>query len=223
VIRRAFRRGSKAPLGLAALLSITLFFAALMASSLAVDKPRVFHRLRHGKVVLHYEQSSNATEAKIWLLALVPVGILLAVALLAMLWRRGGLYVVSGAAIVLSLLLPYRLDAWTARHTRRFPIGVDLISDKSNSNLASRGEWEQNARDTVISLTHWTIGIAIAAAVILAGLALLRRLRPRQAFIAAPPPVVTGEPEVSPVVAAVEADSRLVRRGIAGRLFGSHR
>jgi hypothetical protein len=223
VIRRAFRRGSKAPLGLAGLLSITIFFAALMASSLAVDKPRVLHRLRHGKVVLHYEQSSNATEAKIWLLALVPVGILLAVAVLAMLWRRGGLYVVSGAAIVISLLLPHRLDAWTARHTRRFPLGVDLIPDSSTSNLASRGEWEQNARDTVISLAHWTIGIAIGAVVIVAGLALLRRLRPRQAFIAAPPPAVTGEPEVSPVLGAVEGESRLVRRGLAGRLFGSGR
>ena len=223
MIRRAFRRGSKAPLGLAALLSITLFFAALMASSLAVDKPRVFHRLRHGKAVLHYEQSSNATEARIWLLALIPVGILLAVAILAMLWRRGGLYVVSGAAIVLSLLLPHRLDAWTARHTSRFPLGVDLLKDSDPSNLASRGEWEQNARDTVISLAHWTIGIAIGAAAIVAGLALLRRLRPRQAFIAAPPPVVTGEPEVSPVLGTVEADSRLVRRGLAGRLFGGSR
>jgi hypothetical protein len=223
VIRRAFRRGSKGPLGLAALLSITLFFAALMASSLAVDKPRVFHRLRHGKPVLHYEQSSNATEARIWLLALIPVGILLAVAILAMLWRRGGLYVVSGAAIVLSLLLPHRLDAWAARHTQRFPLGVDLIADSNVSNLASRGEWEQNARDTVISLTHWTIGIAIGAVVIVVGLALLRRLRPRQAFIAAPPPVVTGEPEVSPVLGVVEGESRLVRRGLAGRLFGSGR
>ena len=222
MIRRAFRRGSKAPLGLAALLSITLYFAALMASSLAVDEPRVFRTLRHGKVRFHPEQSSNATEAKIWLLALVPVGILLAVGLLAMLWRRGGLYVVSGAAIVLSLLLPHRLDAWTARHTRRFPFGVDLIRDSNASNLATHGEWEQNARDTVISLTHWTIGIALAAVVIVVGLALLRRLRPRQAFIAAPPPAVTGEPEVSPVL-AVEGESRLVRRGLAGRLFGSGR
>jgi hypothetical protein len=223
VIRRAFRRGSKAPLALAGLLSVTLYFAALMASSLAVDEPRAVHRLRQGKDVLRYEQSSNATEAKIWLLALIPVGILLAVGLLAMLWRRGGLYVVSGAAIVLSFLLPHRLDAWTARHTRRFPLGVDLITDQDPSNLASRGEWEQNARDTVISLTHWTIGIAIGAAAIVAGLALLRRLRPRQAFIAAPPPAVTGEPEVSPVVASVEADSRLARRGLAGRFFGSGR
>jgi hypothetical protein len=223
VIRRAFRRGSKAPLGLAGLLSITLYFAALMASSLAVDEPRVLHRLRNGKDVLRYEQSSNATEAKIWLLALIPVGILLAVGVVAMLWRRGGVYVVSGAAIVLSYLLPHRLDAWTARHTRRFPLGVDLIADANPSNLASRGEWEQNARDTVISLAHWTIGIAIGAAAIVAALALLRRLRPRQAFIAAPPPAVTGEPEVSPVLGAVEADSRLARRGLAGRLFGSGR
>jgi hypothetical protein len=223
VIRRAFRRGSKGPLGLAGLLSITLFFAALMASSLAVDKSRAFERHRHGKIVLHYEQSSNATEARIWLLALIPVGILLAVALLATLWRRGGLYVVSAAAIVISLLLPHRLDEWTARHTRRFPLGVDLIADKNPSSLAAQGEWEQNARDTVISLAHWTIGIAIAAAVIVAALALHRRLRPRQAFIAAPPPVVTGEPEVSPVLGSVEADSRLARRGLAGRLFGSGR
>jgi hypothetical protein len=222
VIGRFFRGRSKAPLGLAGLLAITLFFGGLMASSLAIDKPRVFHRVRHGKVLLHYEQSSNATEAKIWLLALVPVGVLLAIALLAMLWRRGGLYVVSGAAIAISLLLPHDLGTWTARHTRRFPLGVDLIKDASPSNLASRGEWEQNAHDTVISLQHWTIGIAIAAAAIVAGLALLRWLRPRQAFIAAPPAVVTGEPEVSPVV-AVEGESRVVRRGLAGRLFGGGR
>lgn len=219
MIRRLFR-GSKAPLAIAGLLSVTLYFAALMASSLAVDEPRVVRRLRHGKVVLHYEQSSNATEAKIWLLALVPIGILLAVGLLAMLWRRGGLYVVSAAAIAISLLLPRDLDTWTARHTRRFPLGVDLIKDADPSNLSSRGEWEQNARDTVVSLTHWTIGIALAAAAIVAALALLRRLRPRQAFIAAPPPVVTGEPEVSPVVGSVEEESRLARRGLAGRLFG---
>jgi hypothetical protein len=222
VIRRLLRRGSKAPLALAGLLSITLYFAGLMASSLAIDKPRTFERMRHGKVVLHYEQSSNATEAKIWLAALIPVGILFAVALLATLWRRGGLYVVSGAAIAMSLLLPHDLDTWTARHTRRFPPGIDLIKDSSVSNLASRGEWEQNARDTVISLAHWTIGIAIAAAVILTGLTLLRRLRPRQAFIAAPPPVVTGEPEVSPVV-ATEPDAGVGRRGLAGRLFGGGR
>ena len=223
MIGRFFRGRSKAPLGLAGLLAITLFFAGLMASSLAIDKPRIVHRLRHGKVVLHYEQSSNAVEAKIWLLALVPVGVLLAVALLAMLWRRGGLYVVSGAAIVMSLLLPHDLNTWTARHTRRFPLGVDLIPDSSSSSLAAKGEWEQNARDTVISLTHWTIGIALAAAAIVAGLALLRRLSPRQAFIAAPPPAVTGEPEVSPVVASAESESRLVRRGLAGRLFGGGR
>ena len=222
MIRWLFR-GSKAPLALAGLLSVTLYFAALMASSLAVDEPRVIRRLRHGKVVLHYEQSANATEAKIWLLALVPVGILLAVGVLAMLWRSGGIYVVSGAAIAISLLLPRDLDTWTARHTRRFPLGVDLINDADPSNLSSRGEWEQNARDTVISLAHWTIGIAIAAAAIVAGLALLRRLRPRQAFIAAPPPAVTGEPEVSPVLDSLESDSRLVRRGLAGRLFGSGR
>ena len=223
MIRRFFRGRSKAPLGVAALLSITLFFAGLMASSLAIDKPRAFHRVRHGKVVLHYEQSSNAIEAKIWLLALVPVGILLVVGILAMLWRRGGLYVVSGAAIAMSLLLPRDLSTWTERHTSRFPLGVDLIKDSDPSNLASRGEWEQNAHDTVISLAHWTIGIAIAAAAIVAGLTLLRRLRPRQAFIAAPPPAVTGEPEVSPVVGPIEAESRLVRRGLAGRLFGSGR
>ena len=223
MIFRLFRRGSKAPLGLAALLSITLFFATLMASSLAIDRPRVVHRLRHGKVVLHYEQSSNATEAKIWALALVPVAILLLVGLAASLWRRGGAYVVAAAAIAISLFLPRDLNAWTARHTRRFPLGVDLIKDSDPSNLTSRGEWEGTARDTVISLAHWTIGIAIGAVVIVAALALLRRLSPRQAFIAAPPPVVTGEPEVSPVVAAVESESRLVRRGLVGRLFGSGR
>ena len=214
---------SKAPLAVAGILATPLFFSALMAVTLAIERPHRFQwRGANGRLIEIDHQPTTSMEAKIWLLALIPVGILLAVALLAMLWRRGGLYVVSAAAIAISLLLPRDLGTWTARHTRRFPPGVDLIKDSSVSNLASRGEWEQNAHDTVISLTHWTIGIAIAAAAIVAGLALLRRLRPRQAFIAAPPPVVTGEPEVSPVV-AVEGESRVVRRGLAGRLFGGGR
>jgi hypothetical protein len=222
-MRRLLRDRSLAPLALAGLLSITLFFASLMVSSLAVDRPRVLERMRQGKVVLHYEQSSNATEAKIWLLALVPVAILLLVGLAATLWRRGGSYVVSGAAIALSLLLPHDLNSWAARHTRRFPLGVDLIRDADTSNLSSRGEWEAAARETVLSLTHWTIGIALAAAGVVAALSVRRRLGPRPARIGAPPPVVTGEPEVSPILEAELDRSQLVRRGLAGRLFGGGR
>lgn len=220
---RLFRGRSKAPLALAGLLSVPLFFAALMASSLAIDRPRIFHRIRGGKAVLHYAQPSNATEAKIWLLSLVPVAILLLVAGAATLWRRGGSYVVTVAAIALAVLLPHDLDSWTARHTKRFPRGIDLIRDGDPSNLSSRGEWEAAARDTVVSLTHWTIGIALAAVFVLAVLALRRRFAPRAPGVALPPPIVTGEPEVAPLLDAELGRSQLVRRGLAARLFGGGR
>ena len=222
-MRRLFRNRSKAPIGVAGLLSFPLFLATLMAASLAIDTPRrVQWRGPHGIIEVDHP-SPGSTEAKIWLLALVPSAILLLVALGAMLWRRGGVYVVSAAAIVLALGLPHRLDRWTKHHTARFPHGIDLIPDGSNSNLASRGEWEASARDTVLSLTHWTIGIALGAALVVVALALRRRLAPRTGAGGPPLPVVTGGPEISPVLEAELGRSQIVRRGLGGRLFGGGR
>jgi len=191
VIGRFFRGRSKAPLGLAGLLSITLFFAGLMASSLAIDKPRVLHRLRHGKVVLHYEQSSSATEAKIWLLALVPPLLLVAVGWFAAHFPYA-LYVTCAAACVDALALTIRLHRWELHHTARFAYGEDLLADQTTSSSLARGEWEHDAAQTVWSLVHYTIGLSIAAVLITAFLTVRRR---RGKPVAPPPPpleLVTG-------------------------------
>ena len=47
-----FWKAPKAPLAVAAILAMPLFFTALMATSLAVEKPTVVgHVLRHGRLV----------------------------------------------------------------------------------------------------------------------------------------------------------------------------
>ena len=75
---------------------------------------------------------------------------------------------------------------------------MDLIPDTNvQSSTLSRGEWEAQARDTVISLLHWTIGAAIAAAAITAAVALRRRLRPVPPPPEPPPAVATGGPDAS--------------------------
>src|SRR3989440_8871542 len=117
-------------------------------------------------------------EAKIWAVALVVPLVLVVVGLAASFWRRGGVYLVSAAVIVAALALPHRLDRWVAHHTQRFPYGMDLFPDQLPSSTISRGEWEGQARDTVISLTHWTIGLAVAAAAITAAGAVRRRPGP---------------------------------------------
>ncbi len=177
-MRRLFRDRNRAPLAVAALLSFPLFFAALMAASLDVEKPALSQTTTAaGKVVTHYHNAAAGTEAKIWGLALVVPAILLAIGLAAMFWRRGGTYVVAAAAVALAVVLPDRLDVWARRHTTRFPLGVDLVPDSDPSDLSSRGEWEHNARETAFSLAHWTIGLAVAAVAVATALALLRRRR----------------------------------------------
>ena len=177
-MRRYFRTHSRVPVAFAGFLAFPLFFASLMASSLRFDKPTVT-----GKVTLTYHQTAPATEAKIWAAALVPAAILLAVGVLSMLWRRAGVYVVCVSAAVLAYLLTRPLETWAKGHAVRFPPGFDLVPDDDPSNLLLRGEWEHNARETAISLSHWTIVIAAAIVVIVGGLALRGRLARRHAAV----------------------------------------
>src|SRR2546421_9299917 len=146
-------------------------------------------------------------EAKIWAVAIVVRLVLVVVGLAASFWGRGGVYLVSAAVIVAALALPHRLDRWVAHHTQRFPYGMDLFPDQLPSSTISRGEWEGQARDTVISLTHWTIGLAVAAAAITAAVAVRRRLGP------VPPP-----PEPAPAAATGGAGGGAGRSG-AGQGF----
>jgi hypothetical protein len=222
---RRLRLPARAPVAVAGLLSLPLFFAALLAVSLAIERPHRFQwRSAKGRLIEIDHAPTSGVEAKIWGLALVVPAALVAVGLAASFWRRGGIYVSCAAGLAAALLLPIRLDRWTEHHSKRFPFGMDLYPDSSVSSTLARGEWEANARETVLSLTHWTIGLALAVAAVAALAELRRRLRPRPAPVGPPPVVMTGEPEVSPAVAGAEAEPSLARRGFGRRrLFGNGR
>ena len=176
-MRAYFRTHPRAPLAVAAFLAFPLFFESLMASSLRFDKPTVTKTVSAaGKVTITYGQSAASTELRIWVAALVPSAVLVAVGVAAMLWRRLGIYVACATAIVLAVVITIPLETWAKGHTARFPPGFDLVVDSDPSNLLARGEWEENARDTAVSLSHWTIGAAIGIAVIAAALTLRERI-----------------------------------------------
>jgi hypothetical protein len=177
-LRRLFE--SKAPLALAGLLAVPLYLAALLASSLALDKPRL--------AGTHEHPPSSGAEAAVWAAALIVPGILLAVGAAGLPLRRFGTYLPAVAGIVVCLVLPSLSRGWIARHERRFPFGMDFIPDSSTSNLSSRGEWEHAAQSTIASITHWTLVLAIGAIVV--GVLLeLRRRRGRDAILVEPPPL----------------------------------
>jgi hypothetical protein len=185
-------KSSKAALAVAGLISVPLYFAALMASSLALDEPHVVGKKEF--------PSTGATEAKVWLAALIAPAILLAAGALGTLLRRYGVYLVSAVGIAVCLLLPHLSSGWIAGHEERFPLGIDFIPDKDPSNLSNRGEWEKAAQSTVDSITHWTLGLAIGAIVVALVLDVRRRRGSASIMVPAPPGAVTGEPEVAPSV-----------------------
>jgi len=174
-MRGYLRRHGRTPLAVAAFLSFPLFFESLMASSLRFDTPSVERTVSAGKITVTYGESAASTELRIWAAALVPALVLVAVGVVAMLWRRAGLYVACAAAVLFAYLVTIPLDPWAKGHAARFPPGFDLVPDSDPSNLLLRGEWEQNAKETAVSLSHWTIGAAIGIALIAAALTLRRR------------------------------------------------
>jgi hypothetical protein len=193
-VRRLFallRVQSRASLALAALLSLPLYLAALLASSLALDRPRL--------VGVHEHPPASGTEAKVWVAALIVPAILLAVGAVALLVRRHGLYLSALAGAALCFAIPPLAHGWIGRHERRFPLGMDFVKDSSPSNLSSRGDWEHAAYDTIVSITHWTLVLAVGAIVV--GVVLeIRRRRGSDAIAVPPPPLETvtgGAPEVT--------------------------
>lgn len=193
---------------MAGLIAVPLYIAALLASSLAIDRPHVVAGHEHGP--------TDATEAKIWLAALIAPGIVLAAGVVGLALRRYGVYLTAITAVAVCIALPRVSHGWIARHTLRFPLGVDLIKDSDPSNLSSRGEWEHAAQDTIASIAHWTLGLAIGA-IVISVLLEVRRRTGRDAIVVDPPPAsVTGEGEVSPVVGTVAGGSRLFP-GLFGR------
>lgn len=162
---------SKGALGLGGFLAIPIFFASLMASSLAVEKPRVVVKSQGHRVFL---APSAATEAKIWLLAFIPPLLLVAFALVAA-HLPYAIYATCVAASVAALALTARLHQWEVRHAARFLYGEDLIPDNTTSSSIQHGQWEREAAATCRSLVHYTIGLALAAAIITLFLTVRRR------------------------------------------------
>jgi hypothetical protein len=176
---------TSAPLAVAGILATPLFFVALMAISLAVEKPAVHHALQKGKSVTTLGDPSGRTEATIWLLAVVPPLVLVLLGTGAMYFGRRGVIASSLGAIVLSAALLLSLGSWTARHTVRYPVGVDLIPRSAGSDdIYLRGEWEGTARDTAQQLGIATIVIAAAAIAIV----VLLEVRRRRGIVPPPPP-----------------------------------
>jgi hypothetical protein len=189
-VRRRWRRYGKAPFFVALLLSAPLFFCALMAVSLAIEKPVAISWTRAGHLITVYHQASPSMEARIWLLAAADASLLVLAGVVANLFRRG-VYGSSVAAIVLAAGTVHRLDIWTAHHTLRYPYGMDLIRESSTSNTLSQGQWEATARITALSFAHWTIALAVAAMAITLALELRHR---RGAAAPAAPAETTPQP-----------------------------
>jgi hypothetical protein len=141
---------------------------------------------------------SGSTEAKIWLLAVVPPLALVLLGLAAMLLRRTGVVVTSLGAIALSVALLVPLGGWAKSHADRYRIGVDLIphSATGSQDIYLRGEWEANAKRTAEQLGIATMSIAgIAIAVVL-----LLEFRRRRGLVrpVPPPPPLTAMSGVPP-------------------------
>jgi hypothetical protein len=178
VIRRLVP-SAKAPLALAAFLALPIFFASLMAVSLAIEKPKTYEWMRHGRLMRVFHEPTASTEGRIWLLSLVAPLLLVLVGVVASHFRRAGIYVVCVAAVIDGLALFIRLGRWQTHHTARYPFGEDLYPDSSPSSLTNRGQWEAEAVHTVHSLVGYAIGLAIAAVLISVLLAWRRRRHAR--------------------------------------------
>jgi hypothetical protein len=182
---RRLRTAPRAPLAVAGILAAPLFFVALMAMSLAVEKPSVHHIVKHGKTLTTFGDPSGTTEAEIWLLAVLPVIVLVVVGTGAMYLGRAGVILTSLSAIALTVALLVPLDGWVQDHEARYPVGVDLIPPSAGSaDIYLRGEWEGTARHTAQQLGIATIVIAAAALAILA----LLEVRRRRGIVPPPPP-----------------------------------
>jgi hypothetical protein len=181
------RSAKKGPLAVAGVLATPLFFAALMAVSLAVEQPTVRHVARHGKLVSVLGDASTGTEATIWLLALVPVVAVVVGGLVGMLVGRFGTIAPALVAIAAVVVLLVPLNTWTRRHTARYPCGEDTFCPTKltqSQDIYRRGEWEAAARHTAVQLGIVSISISGIAV----GLTLLLGLRRRRRPAPVPPP-----------------------------------
>jgi hypothetical protein len=195
---RVPRSLGRAPLGIAAFLAIPLFFASLMASTLAQEKP---HKIQwkgcHSGICTVWHEPTTWNIAHIWLWALVPSAILVVIGLVAMRLPLG-FYVSCVSAIVIAMGVAHDTAMWAHHHAARFPLGVDLIPHNSAfSNLFDQGEWEKEALSTALSLQHWTIGIALAAMLVQVLLWARRRHHARRPGVAGVPTESIHAPDIT--------------------------
>ncbi|HET6172569.1 MAG TPA: hypothetical protein VFD90_08190 [Gaiellales bacterium] len=209
----------RTPLIVASILAAPLYFLSLMLASLALDRPHVIAWTHNGHLILRFHPTTPGLEAKIWLAALIPSALLIGIGVAAV-FIRYGTYIVCAAMLVISAALPHKLDTWQRHHTARYPRGQDLIRDTFPTNLLSQGEWEQSARDTILSLREWMIGLAILFALGFALADLLRRRRGNREAPSLGLPAGPGDvPTLGPpgAILGAEAESQLLRdRGLAG-------
>jgi hypothetical protein len=212
----------RTPLTVSCILAAPLYFLSLMLSSLALDRPHIIAWTHNGHLILRFHPTTAELEAKIWAAALIPSALLIAIGL-ACVFIRYGTYIVCAAMLLISGVLPHKLDTWQAHHTARYPRGQDLIRDVFPTNLLSQGEWEQSARETILSLRKWMIGLAILFAV---GFAVADELRRRRGNRSAPAlgPAEPGAggasilgPSAASILAAETESDVLRRRGAGGR------
>lgn len=170
---------SKAPLGIAAFIAIPLFFSSLMSASLAVERPRVIQWRDGATLHASYHDPAAGNELRIWLWAMLPPLLLVGAGWIAT-RLPFGFYVACVAAVVDAMAVVHKTKTWEAHHTARFPPGVDLIPTSSISNRYDAGEWEAQARQTALSLEHWTIGVALAAMLVAVALTVRRHFVSRR-------------------------------------------
>jgi hypothetical protein len=184
------RHARKSPLAVAGILATPLFFVALMAFSLLLDKPTMVANGELG-------DPSKATVGKIYLLSFgVSLAIVLVGVLSLFLRRPLSVFVPALAAIAVTVALLLPLGTWEADHTARYPQGVDLIPRSDASDLILRGEWEENAHQAARQIGFWTIAIAIAAIAVSAALEIRRRRKPAPPPVPPPPEIAGGEPTI---------------------------
>ena len=122
---RRLRHAPKAPLAVAGILATPLFFVALMAFSLVLDKPSVDVTTKGAEVL---GDPARATIAAIYLLSIGVSALVVLIGVLALLLPvRAAVFVpaIGAIGVTIALLLP--LDTAEAEHTSRYPDGVDLI------------------------------------------------------------------------------------------------
>lgn len=198
MIRRV-RLAPRSPLAVAGILATPLFFVALMAMSLAVEKPSIHHVLRHGRSLTTFGDPSGTTEATIWLLALAPAVALVLIGAGAILAGRAGVVISSLSAIALTIALLVPLDGWAAHHAARYPVGVDLIPPSAGSeDIYLRGEWEGTARQTADQLGTAAIVIAAVAIAIFLLFELRRRRGAIRPLPPPPPEIASARPGSAP-------------------------